>query len=393
VGIVRFIAAALLAGVLCAQKPGVEQAWDLLAQDKRSEAAALLRDALRTRPDDAEAHLLLGSILAEAGDIAEAIPHLREGVRLQPKAAVAHNALGEALSDSGNLAQARDAFEKAVELDPQFAQARENLGRILLQSGDLAGAAEELDRAIQLFGETEAAASSRYLRARVHTQSGEITEAERELRRAVTLRPAFAQAWSDLGNVRKSLGDDAGALAALQRAVQLNPDGSVAQTRLGSLYLQLGKPLDAVPHLERAVRLSPDDQTALNSLQLALREIGRTEQADEAKARLAEIFRRRDRDSQNALSAVRLNNEGAALQKGGNVAAAAAKYRAALELNPGHAGIRVNYAIALLRLGRWEQGLAELRAAVRQDPSNQTFRQALDDALAQAPSSSLRNPK
>ena len=41
--------------------------------------------------------------------------------------------------------------------------------------------------------------------------------------------------------------------------------------------------------------------------------------------------------------------------------------------HPGHAGMRVNYAIALLKLGRWEQGLEELRAAIRQDPSNQKF--------------------
>ena len=379
--------AALLTGLLCAQKPAVEQAWDLLAHDKRAEAAALLRAEIGKHPANAEARLLLGSILAEAGETAEAILHLREGVRLQPKAAIAHNALGEALSDAGDIAGARDSFRKAVELDPQFAQARENLGLALLEQGDLAGAAEQLDRAIRLFGDREDAAYARYLRARVHTESGELKQAEAELRRAVTLRPAFPEAWSDLGQVREDLGDDKGALAALQRSVQLNPDGTVAQTRLGSLYLRLGKPREAVPHLERAVRLSPDNQTALNSLQLALREIGETEKADRVKAQLAEIFRKRDRASQTALTAVLLNNEGAELEKKGNLAAAVEKYRAALELNPEHSGIRVNYAVALLRLGQWERGLEELQTAVRQEPSNETFRKALEDALAQAPAS------
>jgi Flp pilus assembly protein TadD len=381
------VIATLFTGLLCAQKPAVEQAWHLLAQDKRTEAAELLRAAIRKHPTDADALLLLGSILAEAGQTGEAIPLLREGVRLRPKAAIAHNALGEALKAAGDTSAARDAFRKAVELDPRFAQARENLGRTLLQSGDLAGAAAQLDRAIQLLGETETAADARYLRARVHTQSGEFKQAEIELRRAVELRPAFAEAWSDLGQARESLGDDTGALAALERAVQINPDGPVAQTRLGSLYLQLGKPREAVHHLERAARLSPDNQTALNSLQLALREMGETQRADQVKSQLAEIFRNRDRASQNALSAVKLNNEGAELEKKGALAAAAEKYRAALKLNAGHAGIRANYAVALLRLGQWEQGLEELRTAVRQDPSNQTFKQALEDALAQAPAS------
>jgi Flp pilus assembly protein TadD len=221
-------------------------------------------------------------------------------------------------------------------------------------------------------------------------QLGEIEEAEKHLSRAVALRPQFPEAWSDLGQAREKLGNDAGALTALQQAVRVDPNGAVALTRLGSLYLQLGKAADAIPHLERAARLSPDNQTTLNSLQLALRAAGNTARADEVKAQLAAIFRKRDRDSQNALAAVKLNNDGAELEKQGKIAAAVNKYREAVQLNPGHAGIRANYAIALLRLGRWEQGLDELRAAVRQDPSNEKLQQALQDALAQAPAS-VRN--
>ena len=71
----------------------------------------------------------------------------------------------------------------------------------------------------------------------------------------------------------------------------------------------------------------------------------------------------------------------------GELDAAVEKYRAALELNPDHAGIRVNYAVVLLRLGQWERGIEHLRMAVRQDPTNETFRKALADAVAQAPPS------
>jgi tetratricopeptide (TPR) repeat protein len=305
---------------------------------------------------------------------------------------LARNALGEALIVSGDLKAARQELEKAVTLDPKLAQARENLGVVLLETGDLPMAAKHLDRAIQLFKQKEEGAYAAYLRARVHTASGELQQAETELDRAVALRPNLAEAWSDLGQVRDKLGDDKGALAALQRSVSLNPDGAVAHTRLGSLYLRLGQPADAVVHLQRAVQLIPEDQTALNNLQRALREVGETERADQVKSRLAEVFHKRDRDSQNALAAVNLNNEGAELQKEGKLALAVEKYRAALQLNPGHAGMRVNYAVALLRLGQWEQGLGELRTAVRQDPSNQAFQKALQDALAQAPPQ-FRKPK
>ena len=133
--------------------------------------------------------------------------------------------------------------------------------------------------------------------------------------------------------------------------------------------------------------MNPQNQTALNNLQLALRERGELEKADRVKAQLAELFRKRDRASQNALAAVNLNNEGAELEKKGQLAAAAEKNRAASELDPDHAGIRVNLAVALLRLGQWQQGLAELRTAVRQEPQNPSYRRALEDSLTQAPAS------
>ncbi len=383
-------------GILFAQKPApntaIDQAWDLVAHDKRPEAMALLRGEISKHPQNADAQLLLGSLLSESGEAAKGIVHLREGVRLRPRSAIARNALGEALNDVGDLPAARAEFETAVALDPKLAPARENLGLVLLQNQDFAGASKQLDRAIQLYGSKVAAAYARYLRARVHAASGDLKAAETELQSAVALRPDLAEAWSDLGQVRYELDDEKGALAALQRSVEVNPAGAVAQTRLGSLYLRLGRPADAVPHLERAVQLIPDDQTALNSLQRALREAGLPEKADQVKTRLAELIRKRDRDSQNALTAVNLNNEGSELQKQGKLAEAAEKYRAAVELNPGHAGMRVNYAIALLRLGRWERGLAELRTAVRQDPSNQMFQKALEDALSQAPAE-FRGPR
>lgn len=381
----RLLLALVFAGLAWTQGSVTEQAWKMLAQDRRSEAAALLQSAIRTNPGNAEAHLLLGSIFAEAGDLAGAIPHLRAGVLLRPKDALAHNALGEALSDAGDLQSADAEFRTAAALDPRMAQAQENLGQVLLRSGDLQGAAAPLDRAIRLLGETDASASARYLRARVWSELGELREAEKELGKAVVLRQEFAEAWSDLGYVRERAGDEKGALAALLRAAEIQPDGEVAQRRLGALYLKLGHANDAVRHLEHAVRLSPDDQTALNTLQLALRQTGNIERANQTKAKLAEMLRARDRASENALAAARLNNEGAAMEKSGKVAGAAEKYRAAVELNPGHAGMRVNYAIALLKLGQWEPGLRELQTAVNQDPANERFRKALDDAMSQAP--------
>ncbi len=59
-----------------------------------------------------------------------------------------------------------------------------------------------------------------------------------------------------MGEARKTLLDDAAALAAFERAVQLAPNDAVAQYRLGAAYLDNDKPHDALPHLEQAYRLT-----------------------------------------------------------------------------------------------------------------------------------------
>jgi tetratricopeptide (TPR) repeat protein len=211
-----------------------------------------------------------------------------------------------------------------------------------------------------------------------------VDKAAAQLQEAVSLRPDFAEAWSDLGQARKTLLDDAGALAAFARAVELSPDDAVAQYRLGAEYLRMAKIPEAIMHLQVAARLTPDDQSALYSLQLALREDGQIEPARQVREKLAELLRKRDKASERALTSVEINNQGAELEKAGDLRGALEKYRAALELNPDHVGIRTNLAVALLRSGQWSQGIAELREALQRDPGNAALQKALDDALAQA---------
>jgi len=149
--------------------------------------------------------------------------------------------------------------------------------------------------------------------------------------------------------------------------------------------LSQGQPHQAVAHLEEAARLDSNDQGTLYQLQRALRADGHEEQAAAIKTKLAELLRNKDQRDQNSVTGIELNNQGADLEKAGDLRGALAKYQAAIQLVPDHVGIRVNLAIALLRLGQWQQGLTELREAMRREPNNAVLRAALDDALAQAP--------
>ncbi|HEX4582412.1 MAG TPA: tetratricopeptide repeat protein [Acidobacteriaceae bacterium] len=376
-----------------AQKPAVETAWQLLSQGKRDQAVTLLRDLIHADPHNADARLLLGSVLMENGERSESIAQLSEAVRLLPKSAEAHNALGEAYNAFGETTAAQPEFERAVELDPRHAQAHVNLAAILLQQGDGARAVPHLDEAIRLFGRRADAAEPHYLRAKVYSAERDAAKAVSELQQAVALRPDFAEAWSDLGDARKNVSDSKGALSAFRRAVALRPQDAIAQARLGALLVDTGAAHEAVEHLDIAVRLDPKNQSALNGLQRALRQDGQLERAEAAKKKLAELLRERDEADQKLVAALEINNRGAELEKTGDVRGALEKYRSALELLPEHVGIRVNLAVALLKSGNWEEGIAQMREAQRREPGNVKIQKALEDALAQAKARGIMLPK
>jgi tetratricopeptide (TPR) repeat protein len=382
-----FLAFACL--LLCQTSSSVEKAWRLAANGQRDQAMALLQTAIGSNPHDVDARLLLGSLFIDAGRGPEAIAQLLEAVKLRPKSAQAQNALGEAYNSVGDMNAAREPFEKAVAIKPDYGVAQMNLGEVLLSSGELAPAADHLNRAIKLLPRGDDSAYARYLLARVYTAQNEIAKAGELLQQAVAMRPGFPQAWSDLGEARKALLDDTAALAAFTRAVELAPNDAVAQYRLGAEYLDMNKPHIAAEHLEIAYRVSPEDQSTLNALQSALRQDNRTAEADEIKQKLAELLLMKDKANQNALAAANLNNEGARLEHSGNLSSALEKYQAAVKLAPKDVPMRVNYAVALLRTGKWTDGLNELHAALLMDPSNAKIQEAMKEALAQAPANTI----
>jgi tetratricopeptide (TPR) repeat protein len=381
---VRWLLLLLCGSVLLAQSE-LNRAWDLAGSGHPAEAIQILRSLVTASPQNADARLLLGNLLMEAGDQEGSLNELNAAVKLRPRSSDAENSLGEAYRKFGNNGAARAAFEKAVALKPDSGIAQLNLGQSLLVAGESVNAANHLDRAIRLLGKTDDAADAHYLRAKIDMAQNKAHEAAAQLEQAVAIRPHFAEAWSDLGQARRTLLDDAGALLAWQRAVEANPEDAIAQYRLGAEYLRQGNPPQAVAHLEKSLQLNPTDQSTLNSLQIALRQNNQGEEANRIKQKLTELLREKDQQNQNHLAAVKLNNEGATLEKSGDLGGALARYSEALRLYPEHNGIRINHAVALLRLGRWSEGLDELHEASLRDPANAEIKAALNDALKQAP--------
>ena len=382
------LAAVLSAGQLCAEQKSLDQAAGLLSKGSIAEAVTILQQFVASDAGNADARLLLGTALALKGNRTESIEQMAEAVRLRPQSASAHNQYGTVLSRFVEVEAARHEFEEALELDPQFSEAHVNLALILAQASELIPAAAHLDRAIELQGDTRAAAYTHYLRAKISGAQNQVDKAIVELQKAVQLRPDYAEAWSDLGGLRRLSLNQKGAVQALEKAVALNPNDVTAQYRLGQQYLQNGDAGKAIEHLKKA---DPGDVATLYNLDRALRKAGKRDEAEPIERKISELREKSNRASSVALAASRLNDEGIELEKSGDVWAALTKYRAALDLDPTGFGFELNYGLALCRIGRWKDGATELREVLRLDPDNAVAAKALyiaDEHVAQ-----LHRPK
>ena len=80
-------------------------------------------------------HYNLGAALASEVKLDEAIRHYQEALRLKPDRAEAHNNLGTAFYQQGRTGEAIRQFQEALRLKPDYAEARKNLVVALAPKG------------------------------------------------------------------------------------------------------------------------------------------------------------------------------------------------------------------------------------------------------------------
>jgi predicted TPR repeat methyltransferase len=108
------------------------------------------RRVLALRPQDANAHNLLGVIARQRGDVTAAVAHTGQAVALQPEAPVFLANHGAALAEAGRLPEAVRHLRAALARRPADAVALRNLGQALCGLGDAAAALAPLAQAVAL---------------------------------------------------------------------------------------------------------------------------------------------------------------------------------------------------------------------------------------------------
>lgn len=204
--------------------------------------------------------------------------------------------------------------------------------------------------------------------ATVLKASGQSDEALTVLQRAVKLSGAGVEVWFNLGNHLRDLGDIDAAERAYSKALELQPGMQHASVNLARILVKTatqsfkdGDAATAQKGFARALRLQPTFQDAHIGLGMALKELGRHEEAIECwKAALAI----------NARSATAHNNLGAMYRLLKRPEEAVRHLRMAVSLMPEDSMAAANLAHALLEQGATTEAMRLARGIVEREPQS-----------------------
>jgi len=93
----------------------------------------LVRERLKTVPNDARLYSFLGIAAGRKGDLVEAKAMLSRALELDPSSAVAHDNMGVLLAQEGDFQKALSHFQMAVRLDPDNPQIQKHLNVVSRQ--------------------------------------------------------------------------------------------------------------------------------------------------------------------------------------------------------------------------------------------------------------------
>jgi Flp pilus assembly protein TadD len=146
-----------------------------------------------------------GSALLEEGDLEAAARALKEAVALEPGSAAARYDLALALAGLGRDKEALAQAREAASLAPDDPDARGLYGLSLMESGDRDAALAELRAARALAPERGEFANNE---GTLHFLAGRFPEARACFEAAVALSPDSADAWYNLRDAYRELGEE-----------------------------------------------------------------------------------------------------------------------------------------------------------------------------------------
>ncbi len=156
------------------------------------EAEKLLSTAVQVQPNLVKVWFALGNLHHTQGQLSEAETAYKRAIALRPDAVSIYNNLGYTLQQQGKWSEAINCYQKALQLQPNCVEADVNLGNALHALGKLSPDKQahyaQLNHKLGLGRQ----------------KAGDLQTAEVYFQKALELNPNYGEAYTSLGDLRKS---------------------------------------------------------------------------------------------------------------------------------------------------------------------------------------------
>jgi len=195
-------------------------------RDYRSDLV-LWQDLIDKRPDNPRAHNNLGRILADQGNLRQAVIHYTRTLKSQPNHVWAHNNLATVLLKLNKIDLATIHCREALRLRPEYAEAHNNMGNILIRQGKVPEACDSYAMAVQFDPKLMEAQNNLGITL---AQQGQLEEAQTRFLKALEISPDNLGVHQNLGTVLTLLGQEDQAQIHFDQAARLKamPPGNHA---------------------------------------------------------------------------------------------------------------------------------------------------------------------
>ncbi|MES0880795.1 tetratricopeptide repeat-containing sulfotransferase family protein [Roseibium sp. SCP14] len=334
----------------------LRQIADLYAAGRLSQAHQLCLQVIRQRPRLADAHSMLGVILAGLGKTSEACKALKDAIRFDPRCHYYSN-LGELERKNGKHFAAMVALEKAIEIDETYPQAFNNLGIVHFERGEFDKAIDCYKKCIELQPEYPEAHNNI---ANAYRATGALTEAMAHYDQAVELRENYPEAYNNMGSALRAQERFEEAEFCYRKAIALKPDYGEAANNLAVQFIGLEMYDEALRVLDDALK------SGLRTVSLLL-SVGRAQMQKsnfELARKACELALEDEADSAAAYTLLgQVDHELDLFEK------ALRNFERAIEIDPEYAEARNFYGIALKSLGRFDEAREQFEMTLEDNPS------------------------
>ncbi len=347
------------------------------AQARRDFVKALefYDEAIKVRPEFAEAEFQRGNVLVALGRLQEAEASLRRSIELRKTWSLPHSALGALLVRLNRDSDAEAVLRDAIKLDPNDTLALRMLADVRLRSGEVK---EAVDLARRATRDNDASASTWLLRAQAERAAGDNNAAITSLNRVLEIDPANFTALMERAEVRLVTGDKESALADLRSAEPLATGEKANLSRLAANYESAGLAAEA-RRIAEAAGLKPQSTASTSD---KTKVDGTPEEIEAANSDDAEVARKALEVllEKNPDSAMLLARLGAAYRKV-DAARSLDYYKRAAAIDPTNADYATGYSSALVQARRFNEAVAVLRQVIAAAPQNYAAHANLATAL------------